>query len=154
MKTSFLNVNHEGQAYIGFEFSALPLAAALSSAKDQIDQSADQARLSVLGDPLRAFEYQITAQEAEAFASENYEGAAPPTVQAWMDAASLSAEAATDSILAESAAWLTALRTIRALRLKGKQDLLKATSHAQAEAIADEAINAIAACIVGVGNAA
>ncbi|MFK0086493.1 hypothetical protein ACIQUS_04280 [Pseudomonas sp. NPDC090755] len=153
MQIQNINVVHDGQSYVGFEFAALPLLAALRVACQTIDQVADQARLSVLSDPLRALEYQTAAQEAQAFAASGYIGDAPPSVQAWMDAADLEARPAADSILAEAIAWQGAMYAIRAARLKGKQAVLKATTHAAAEHLADEAVAAIRASVVGVGNA-
>lgn len=154
MQTQNINVDFGGQSYVGFGFHSLPLAPALLVAAQQIDQAADQARSAVLGDPLRAVEYRLTAEQAERFAASDCVGPVPPTVQAWMDAADLDARAATDSILVESRAWEAAIYTIRSERLKGKQGVLKATSHEQAEALADAAIAAIKASIQGVGNAA
>jgi hypothetical protein len=154
MQKTNLSIEFDGKTYSGFDFAALPLAAATQVACHQIDQAADAARRAVLGDGLRALEYQLTAQEATAFAAAEYSGHVPPTVQAWMDAAGLDAKAATDSILAEAAAWKTALYELRALRLKGKQDVLKATTHDAVEAIADVAIESIQASVQGVGNAA
>jgi len=154
MQKQNLNVTYKGQPLVGFDFELLPLPAALTVACQQIDQAADQARRMVLVDPLRALEYQVAAQEAQSFASAGYAGDVPPSVQAWMDAAELDAQAAADSILAEAVAWKEALYEIRALRLRGKQDALKALSHAAAETIADAAIAGIQACIKGVGNAA
>ncbi|MCF1251490.1 hypothetical protein LH705_18330 [Pseudomonas putida] len=153
MQTRNINVTYGGQSFVGFDFSSLPLAAALTAAAMQIDQAADQSRSAVLGDPLRAVEYRLTAEEAESFAAAGYAGEVPATVQAWMDAAGLDAHSATESILHESHAWKGVIYAIRAERLKGKQDVLKATSHEQAEALADVAIAAIKACIQGVGNA-
>ncbi|MBA1195472.1 hypothetical protein G7007_21930, partial [Pseudomonas entomophila] len=120
MQTTNLSVEFGGKTYNGFEFTSLPLAAAHVVACRQIDQAADTARRAVLGDSLRAVEYQLTAQEATAFAAADYSGDVPPTVQAWMDATSLEAKPATESILAEAAAWKKALYELRALRLKGK----------------------------------
>ena len=154
MQTSNLNVTFNGELLAGFDYSRLPLGAALLAAAQQIDQAADSARRAVLGDSLRALEYQVTAQEAEAFAAAGYAGEAPPTVQAWMDAAHLDAQAATDSILLEARAWKGALYQIRAARLKGKQETLSAASHDAAEAIANGAIAAIHASVQGIGNAA
>lgn len=153
MKLTDLNFSYQGQLYVGYEFSQLPLAAALVAACQQIDQAADVARRAVLGDPLRALEYERAASEAKAFADGGYVGAMPPSVQAWADAAELEPEAAADSIIAEADAWGGTLLDIRIIRLKGKQDVLKAASHATAESIADAAIQEIRACIVGVGNA-
>ncbi|MBA1194873.1 hypothetical protein G7007_18775 [Pseudomonas entomophila] len=154
MQKTNLSIEFDGRTYSGFDFAALPLAAATQVACRQIDQAADAARRSVLGESLRALEYQVTADEAAAFAAAGYTGEVPPTVQAWMDAAGLEAQAATDNILAEAAAWKQAMYKLRALRLKGKQAVLKVASHDAAEVIADEAIAAIQACVQGVGNAA
>lgn len=154
MQTSNINVIFEDRAYVGFEFAELPLGAALQAAMEQIDQAADLARRAALGDSLRALEYQITADEAKSFAAAGYVGEVPPTVQAWMDAADLDAQEATDNILQEAAAWKNALYKIRAARLKGKQDVLKRTTHEGAEAVANEAVAAIQVSIQGVGNAA
>lgn len=154
MQTSNLNVTYGDSSYAGFDFAALPLGAALLTAAMQVDQAADQARRNVLGDSLRAVEYQLAASEAEAFAASNYEGAVPATVQAWMDAVDKDAVSATADILEEANAWRGALYAIRAARLKGKQRVLRAVSHDAAEVLADEAIAAIRASIEGVGNAA
>jgi len=154
MQTKNLNVVYQGQSFVGFDFSGLPLAAALPVAASQVDEAADAARSAVLGDPLRAVEYRLTAEEAERYAAAAYDGPIPATVQAWMDAAELDAKAATDNILAEAHAWKGAIYAIRAARLKGKQQVLKAQTHDAAEALADEAINAIRESVQGVGNVA
>lgn len=152
MQTQNINVTYQGQPLVGFEFSKLPLGAALLVASQQVDLAADQARLVVMGDPLRALEYQLTAQEAEAFALADYADEAPPTVQAWMDASNLDAQQATDGILAEARVWKSALYAIRATRLKAKHEILNASSHDLAETIASEAIAAIQATAKDVGN--
>ena len=154
MQTTNLSIEFEGKTLLGSDFAALPLAAAKLVACRQIDQAADAGRRAVLGDTLRALEYQVTAEEAKAFAAAGYTGDVPPTVRAWVDAGGLEPRAATDSILAEAAAWKQALYQLRALRLKGKQDVLKVTSHDAVEAVADVAIEAIHASVQGVGNAA
>lgn len=154
MNKQNITVVFGGLSYVGFNYEELSLGAALLVAAEQIDQAADLARRTVLGDSLRALEYQITAEEAKSFAMANYEGEVPPTVQAWMDATDMEAQAATDNILAEVAAWKGALYKIRAVRLKGKQEVFKRTSLEGAEAVADEAIADIKASIQGVGNAA
>ncbi len=154
MQKTNLNIDFGGTAYAGFDFSALPLAAARMVACQQIDQAADQARSAVLGDPLRAVEYRLTAEEAERFAAATYAGPVPQTVKAWMDATGLEAQPATESILVEAAAWKAAIYAIRAARLKGKQDVLKTSAHDAAEVVADAAIAAIRASVQGVGNAA
>ena len=154
MQTSNLNVTYGDSSYAGFDFAALPLGAALLTAAMQVDQAADQARRNVLGDSLRAVEYQLTATEAEAFAASGHEGAVPATVQAWMDAVGKDAVSATTDILEEARAWKGALYGIRAARLKGKHDVLQALTHAEAEVVADKAIASIHVSVKGVGNAA
>lgn len=153
MQTRSLNVNYGGQFYAGFSFSELPLAAALLVAIGQLDQAADDARTSVVVDPLRALEYERAAEEAKAFAATGYTGDMPPSVQSWAEAAELTPQEAADSILVEANAWQTAMYAIRDARLKGKQRVLKATSHEAAEALTDEAIAAIRSSVEGVGNA-
>ena len=64
MQKQNLNVNFNGQVFIGFVFSDLPLAAALTVAAQQIDEAADAARVAVLGDSLRALEYERASVEA------------------------------------------------------------------------------------------
>jgi hypothetical protein len=154
MQLQNINVVYGGQSFIGFVFSALPLAAALVAAAQQIDQAADAARRAVLGDSLRALEYERAATEAKGFAAGGYVGAMPPSVQSWAEAAELEPQAAADTIIAEADAWQTALYAIRAARLKGKQRALKAASHDAVEALTDVAIAEIRESIAGVGNAA
>lgn len=154
MQKQNLNVVYQGQSLVGFDFADLPLVVALVVACEQIDQAADASRRAVLGDPMRALEYQVAAEEAKTFAQAGYTGEVPPTVQAWMDAAELEAQAAADNILAEAAAWKGALYEIREVRLKAKQQVRKATSHAAAEALADAAIAQIQTSVQGIGNVA
>lgn len=153
MKTQNLIVIFGGTTYSGWTYTDLPLGAALVVASAQIEDAADLARSAALGDPLRAVEMDLAATEAKAFAAVEFTGDVPLSVQAWVDAAGLTPQEATESILAESAAWVGALQKIRAARLKGKQGVLKATSHSAAEALADEAIQAIQASVAGVGSA-
>ncbi|MCE0963543.1 hypothetical protein [Pseudomonas putida] len=149
MQKNTLNVVFGGSNYIGFDFDNLPVGAALLVAAQQIEQAADQARTVVLGDPLRAIEYQMAEQEAKAYKLAGFDGDVPPTVQAVVEASEVEPQAAAELVLAESAAWREALCAIRAARLKGKQAMLKATTHAEAEAHADTAINAIRAIAQG-----
>ena len=149
MQKTFLNVVYGDNTYNGFEFENLPLPAALVAAQQQIEQAADQARAAVLGDPLRAIENQLAEGEAKAFKLAGYAGEVPLTVQAVVDAQGVEPVEAAEAILQEALAWQAALSLIRAARLKGKVEVLKATTHAQAEAYADEAINAIRASVPG-----
>lgn len=150
MQKTFLNVVFGDTTYNGFDFEALPIGAALLVAQQQIEQAADQARAAVLGDPLRAIENQLAEDEAKAFKQAGYAGDVPLTVQALVDAQSVEPMEAAEAILQEAQASHTAVCSIRAARLKGKVEVLKATTHAQAEAYADAAINAIRASVPGV----
>ncbi|MBJ2241949.1 hypothetical protein [Pseudomonas sp. MF6768] len=153
MQKEYLNVVFGGTSYVGYEFDNLPLGAALLAAQQQIDQVANQARTSVLGDPLRAVELDLAATEAKAFAAADFTGDVPRSVQAWVDAAELTPQVAAENILAEWADWVEVLQKIRAARLMGKQGVLKATSHRAAEAAADQAITLIRESVVGIGDA-
>jgi hypothetical protein len=154
MQKNTLNVVFGGSNYIGFDFDNLPVGAALLVAAQQIEQAADQARTVVLGDPLRAVEYQMAEQEARAYKLAGFDGDVPATVQAVVEASDVEPKAAAELVLAESTAWREALCAIRAARLKGKQAMLKATTHVEAEAHADTAINAIRAIAQGFSEAA
>lgn len=143
MQKNTLNVVFAGNNYIGFDFESLPVGAALLVAAGQIEQAADQARTAVLGDPLRAVEYQMAEVDAKAFMVAGFAGDVPATVQAVVEASGVPPQEAAELILAESSSWRGALCEIRAARLKGKQAMLKATTHSEAESFADAAIDAI-----------
>lgn len=151
MQTRNLSIDFGGVFYAGCDYETLPLGAALLVAAMQIDQAADVARATLINDPLRALEHQRAADQAQAFADANYAGTTPSFVQAWADAASLSPKAAADSILAEAAEWNDVLLQVRTLRLKGKQEVARATTHEAAQEAADEAINAIKGIAAGLG---
>jgi hypothetical protein len=153
MRKESLNITFDGNNYNGFDFKSLPIGAARLIAAQQIDEAADNARVAAVGNSQRVLEYQLAEQEAEAFQAEKFAGEVPASVQAWVDAAGLSPQKAAEDILAEAAAWKTALYAIRAARLVGKQAALKAASHDEAEAVADTAIAKINASVVGLGNA-
>ncbi|MFP3863258.1 hypothetical protein SHV42_09910 [Pseudomonas capeferrum] len=150
MQKFLLNVLYQGNNYAGYDFDNLPLPVALVAAQQQIEQEADRARSAVMGDPLRAVEYQLAEDEASAFQAAGFAGDAPLTVQAVVDAEGIEPQQAVQNILLEAQAWRTALYAIRTARLVGKQAVLKATSHAEAEASADTAINAIRASVAAV----
>lgn len=153
MQKQNLSIVYGETMFTGFNYEDLPLPAAVLAAAQQIDLTADQARASVVVDALRVVEYEMAEREAQTFKAAGYQGAVPPTVQAQVDAAGMTPQEAADSILVEASAWRGALYEIRAARLKGKQAALKAETHAEAELMADTAIAAIRASVVGVGNA-
>ncbi|MDM9557378.1 hypothetical protein QU926_27565 [Pseudomonas asiatica] len=137
----------------GYLYEELPLAAAVKAAALQIDQSADQARTSIIGGSLRVVEYEMAEQQAAAFKAADFQGDVPVMVQAVVDAEGVEAQEAAEAMLAEAAAWRGALCEIRAIRLKGKAQVLKANSHAEAEGLADAAIAAIRDSIAGITTA-
>lgn len=152
MQKQNLSITYGATTYNGFSFEDLPLAAALQVAIQQIDSSADQARAGVVGDALRVVEYQMAEDEARAFEAAGFEGAVPATVQATVDAEGVSPQSAAESILAEADAWRGAMCKIRAARLTGKQAVLGAATHADAERLTDTAIAEIRASVAGVVN--
>ncbi len=154
MQKNSLNVVYDGNTYAGFDFERLPLAAALIVAAQQIEQAADQVRATVLGDPLRAIESQMAEEEAKAFKVAGFEGEVPLTVQALVDAEGMSPQDAAEKILQESASWRAALCSIRSARLKGKVEVLRATTHDEVEAVADAAMTAIRASVTEANGAA
>lgn len=125
------------------EKQAAFLAALKLALCDQLDAAADSARLCIVGEPLRALEYDRAASEAQAFRAAGYKGDVPVYVQCAAEATGQSPKAATDDILAMSAEWNAALYRIRRLRLKGKEAIRNAQTEAEARQAAQEAERAI-----------
>ncbi|MEE1888496.1 hypothetical protein [Pseudomonas carassii] len=140
MQLENLNISHAGEHYVGFTFIELPLDAARQAAVVQIDAAANQARVAVVGDPLRAFEYQLAETEARRFTEQSYQGEAPRAVRAWAMASGISDQQAAQAILEKASAWITALHVIRETRLLAKQAVFKADSHVEVQSIADKAL--------------
>lgn len=120
----------------------------------RIDRSADAARLTVAGDPLRAAEYQIAEAEAKAYQAGGYAGECPPSVKSWAEAKNWTSKQAADNIVAEASAWNGALYWIRDKRLKAKEGVRNAMTAEDATAIANAAIDGINAKVANLGNAA
>jgi len=120
----------------------------------RIDTAADAARAAVVGDPLRAVEYERAASEAQSFADAGYQGDVPPMVAAWAISGRTTQQAAED-ILREAAQYDGAIVQLRTLRLEAKELIRAAMSEGNAELaenIAAEAITAIEAAVAGIGN--
>lgn len=120
----------------------------------RIDATADRARHTVAGDPLRAVEYDRARIEAEQFAAAGYQGTVPPMVAAWAINGRTPQQAA-DSILAEAAQYTNALVYLRTVRLNAKElirNAMAAGNIEQAEDIAAETIASIEAAVAGIGN--
>ncbi|WP_010462351.1 hypothetical protein [Pseudomonas mandelii] len=114
----------------------------------RVDQAADAARVEVAGDPLRALEYQRTADEAQAFKAAGYPVAAiPPMVAAWAINGRTPQQAA-DNILSEAEAYSADLVWIRTTRLAAKEQIRACMASEQeedAEELANSAVNMIRA---------
>lgn len=120
----------------------------------RIDKVTDAARYKVAGDPLRAVEYDRARLAAETYAAAGYQGEVPAMVAAWVTP-ERNAQQAADSILAEAAAYTTALELLRTTRLQAKEQirqLMAAGNAGQAEAVATATIAAIEAAVLGIGN--
>lgn len=121
----------------------------------RIDQAADNAREKVAGDPLRAVEYQRSADQAQAFKDAGYPAeAVPPMVAAWA-ISGRTAQQSADSILAEANAYYDALTLIRTTRLAAKEQvraLMADAQQAEAETLASATVAAIQAAVAGIGN--
>lgn len=120
-----------------------------------IDDAADSARAAVAGDPLRAVEYQRSADQAQAFKDAGYPPeAVPPMVAAWA-IRGRTPEIAADDILREANAYYAALTWIRATRLAAKElvrELVADSQHAYAETLARQTVADIQAEVTGIGN--
>ncbi|MDC6179546.1 hypothetical protein [Ralstonia solanacearum] len=137
-----------GQWIEDAQLKAARLVALKQRLCDQLDAAADAVRLAVVGNPLRAVEYQRASDEALAYRAAGYSGGVPPSVQSAVDAKGETAQQAADAILTMHAAWNAALYDIRTLRLKGKEAIRSAAS----EDIADDATKQAIAGVQKVGN--
>lgn len=96
----------------------LTLAEQVAQAVRAIDADVDAIYWAAVGN--RTQEYLAAEQQAQAFSDAGFSGAVPPSVQSWVDASGMTAEAAAADILAQAAAWNAARETIRAQRLLAK----------------------------------
>ncbi len=109
----------------------------------RIELIADTQRAKVVGDPVRAFEYQAAETAAKAFQAAGYSGPVPPEVSVWASAKGWSNTEACDDILTAAAQFRYALQYIRGVRLNAKYQLLDNSELTIEEinSIATEAIN-------------
>ncbi|BBP63567.1 hypothetical protein PHLH5_11080 [Pseudomonas sp. Cab53] len=116
-----------------------------------VDAAADSARRTLVGDPLRALEYQQAAVQAQAFKDEGYpKKAVPLAVSAWVVRGRTARQAA-DQILAKATECEATLLALREVRLKAKARIQGhlAKGHADlANQAADEVLAAIRALTV------
>lgn len=102
----------------------------------QVDAAADAVYAAIGGN--RVAEYQKTEIEAEAFKATGYVEPAPRTIQSYMDASGLSAQAATDNILQSADLYNDALYNVRDARLQGKAAIRAAAAGQAAQDAAND----------------
>ena len=91
-----------------------------------------------------AIEYEDREAQAQAYKDAGYTGPVPPCVAEFATPAGMPAQAATDLILSQSVNLRTAQSALSALRMR-KYEVLRAATDAQAQAVAEEILQAIAA---------
>lgn len=98
-----------------------------------IDMEADNVRLLIVGDPVRAFEYQWAEQEAIAYRDAGFQGNVPASVSAWARAKNWADRQAAEDILNAASNWRSAMSALRIIRLDGKEDIRRAQTDADAQ---------------------
>lgn len=152
--TGWRAVGSEADLLSGETFATEPPAPTLTETKYSlcagIDASADATYIAIGGpSPGRLAEYQQAKADAIAFKDAGYTGTAPSTVQSWATASGMTAQEATDNILATATQWAAALDYIRAQRLQGKANVNAASDAVAAQIAADSAIANIRAAATG-----
>lgn len=99
-----------------------------------IDAAADAARVRIVGDPIRVFEYQTAESDAVTFKAAGYAGTCPASIAVWAQAKGWTNQQAADDILRASASWRQALIALRQARLTGKEGVRSSADHEAAEA--------------------
>lgn len=116
------------------------MASAQAHHQRRVDEQAGAVRQRFARDWLIDEEYALAAKQAQVFADNNYSGDAPEAVQAWADAAGMTAQAAADDILATRDAYTGALEKIRRIRLEAKQRIAGVDTGRAAYDIAEQAV--------------
>jgi hypothetical protein len=122
-----------------------------------LDKAADDARVLIIGDPLRALEYEAAAAEAQQFKDAGYPADAIPRAVAAGAIHGITAQESADSILREAAQFSDAQYRIRETRLLAKatvRDLASAGQFDYARQVVDEAVALINQTVSEVGNVA
>jgi len=109
----------------------------------RIDLIADLQRAKIVGDPVRAFEYQLAEREARLYQDSNYSIETPLSIRCWAEARGWTDQEACDDILVEADAFNSVLNYIRVLRLKNKYAIMSANTNDEAEVIFSLTINAL-----------
>lgn len=105
----------------------VPLADVVARAIDQIDSSADAARMAVIAKQTNTPEYQRAEAQARAFKAAGYPaGDVPRNVAGWVAAKwrdEMTAQQAADDIIVTADRWYELLDDIRDMRLAAKEDV-------------------------------
>lgn len=99
------------------------------SYKDQIDQLCGSKRSAVVssGDYISE-EYRRAYEDALLYKNAGYIGTVPNSVQSWSTASGMTAQSATDDIIATRNGYMALLDAVRAIRLSGKSAIDAATT--------------------------
>lgn len=122
-----------------------------------LDKSADDARAAIIGDPLRALEYETAAAEALQFKEAGCPEDAVPRAVAAGAIHGITARESADSILREAAQFSDAQYRIRETRLLAKatvRDLASAGQFEYARQVVDDAVESINETVREVRNVA
>ena len=133
-----------------FWYDPRNLADVVAGAAAAVDQHADVARASVVGDAVRVKEYERAQAQAEAFRAAGFAGAVPSCVACWAAAKEWTPQSAAEDILAAAARWYGALDGIRALRLQAKEDIRRAADNATVDTLLATFIASLTSSMQGV----
>jgi hypothetical protein len=121
----------------------------------KVDAAADNARIALAGDPLKAMEYAQAAADARAFSDAGYpKKEVPLSVAAWV-AKGRTAKQAAEQILSKAEQLTEHLLTLRTLRLKAKAQIRAQGGKGKvdlARGAADDALIGIRALINGISS--
>lgn len=92
-------------------------------------------------------EYRLTGDQAQAFATSNYQGDVPPCVASWSTASGMTPQQAADDILATKALYELMLEGTREARLVGKAQINQAPNRASARAIFEQIVATLEASL-------
>lgn len=109
----------------------------LDALAKEVDEAADAARLILIGNVGRMEEYRWAGEEATEWASVNFEGDTPESVEIWAEAKEWTPIESASDILLTSHQWTQARAFIRR-RLIYRERIKKATTKAEADAILAE----------------
>lgn len=115
------------------------VADAVTYYSTELDAFAGTVRLRFAFSPAIDEEYQLTGQQAQAYVNAGYAGTPGDTVQAWADATGATAGWAADDILATRSVYLSALESVRRIRLVAKADMGNALTTRDVVALYDAA---------------